>query len=475
MADPLSVIGGLVSILQISSMVVRLIKTAKESFSERQKLLAEINATTALCQTLNDYVDMNGLEEWMPTLAILGRDGDGPVAQFQTSLLFLEKKLGAESGLTSSPAPNYRQQAASSKERLKGLTQKVTWPFSKGEVLQTLASIERQKSLFAIALTNDNVRLSMALLDETRRVRNSLDAIRSSQVEGIKLVAHAAQEVDAIRTTQERETQLSHKNRDNKDRQALLANMTTIDFESTHADISSHRAKDTGEWFLETPEYLLWRDGPSDALTCRGIPGAGKTVLTSLVIDSLRGKTAMADEKRNDPSSTPRIGVAGIYCSYRSPQSTMNMIGSVLQQLLKPLETIPESAQGTLRKETLSTIFTDLSRFYATVYIVIDALDECENRIELLNISRGLLDTFSSESGKTFLHLLFTSRFNVVADIERILMSSIPIEIRSSDKDVGTFLKQKLRDHGQLREWVCESPDFETLIIDAILARLSGM
>lgn len=109
------------------------------------------------------------------------------------------------------------------------------------------------------------------------------------------------------------------------------------------------------------------------------------------------------------------------------------------------------------------------------MYIIIDALDEFENRIELLNMSRGLLDTFSSESGKNCLHLLFTSRFNVVADIERIFMSCIRFEIRSSDEDVRTFLKQNLRDHGQLREWVCESPDFESLIIDAILARLSGM
>ena len=248
MADPLSIIGGVASILQISSMVISLIKSAKGAPTERQRLLIEINATTALCQTLRDYAEIDA-ESWHSTLDPLSQSDVSLLEQFRKSLDYLHRKLTPESREAS---------------KLQVWRQNFHWPFSKSEVAEVIASIERQKSLFNVALANDTLRLSAAILDETQRNTKKLDAIQISQRE-----------------------QCNNESFERKEKS--LAQLTTIDFQATHADISSRRAKNTGQWFLDSPEYDSWRSRQSSGVMwCRGIPGAGKTVLSSLIIDSFR-------------------------------------------------------------------------------------------------------------------------------------------------------------------------------------------
>lgn len=56
-----------------------------------------------------------------------------------------------------------------------------------------------------------------------------------------------------------------------------------------HQEIRSKRLKDTGSWFLNTPEFQTWYrlvynnemldNNPHPALACYGLPGAGKSVM----------------------------------------------------------------------------------------------------------------------------------------------------------------------------------------------------
>ena len=118
MADPLSILGGIAAVLQISSVVVELIKTAKDASSDRQQLLAEINATTALCQTLKDFVEIGGSEQWVATFTTLHQGSDGPVQSLVRSLDYMREKLFRKSF-------------------------HLTWPISKSKVMELLTSIER--------------------------------------------------------------------------------------------------------------------------------------------------------------------------------------------------------------------------------------------------------------------------------------------------------------------------------------------
>ena len=74
MADPLSILGAIGLAVQTSFKVAAYIKACKEGFTERQRVLSEINSLAALCQTLRDFVEIEGREGWTKTLELL----DGP-------------------------------------------------------------------------------------------------------------------------------------------------------------------------------------------------------------------------------------------------------------------------------------------------------------------------------------------------------------------------------------------------------------
>jgi hypothetical protein len=63
----------------------------------------------------------------------------------------------------------------------------------------------------------------------------------------------------------------------------ILEWLSTLQPQTKHHEVCSRRLPDTGEWLLEREEF---RSGCNEAqsknvLWCHGIPGAGKTVLTS--------------------------------------------------------------------------------------------------------------------------------------------------------------------------------------------------
>lgn len=74
----------------------------------------------------------------------------------------------------------------------------------------------------------------------------------------------------------------------------------------------------------------------------------------------------------------------------------------------------------------------------------------------------------------TEVHILITSRSGIV-DIERGLKASVRLEIQSHDDDSQTYLRHRLREQHPMSDWVTENPDFEVLIMEAIMKRMNGM
>ena len=128
MADPLSIVGGIAATMQVSSAVVQLIKAVKDASSDRHRLLAEINNTAAVCQTLVDYAEMN-LEPWVRTLQTICRKDDGPVTQFRVSLEYLQEKL--KSGYNGTLGEHFKGGSKTVKRALQARSwvQSLRWPF----------------------------------------------------------------------------------------------------------------------------------------------------------------------------------------------------------------------------------------------------------------------------------------------------------------------------------------------------------
>ncbi|KAK3166719.1 hypothetical protein OEA41_009844 [Lepraria neglecta] len=420
MTDPLTMLEGISAMLDIRSHVVSLIRTAKFAASDRQKPIAE------------DSVEINSAEPWELTFQVLNQDDTGPRAQFEQSLRYLGAKLG--------------------KERFS-----LTWPFTKEGLQEMLTSIERQKSMFAIALTNDSIRLSAAITVQAEEITKGVDVRIVEITKSVDIIRHAHEShfqafessclevVDHIHGLSE----------GTRKKREILSRLMSIAFEATHADIASRRANGTGERLLETREMLCWLKTP-EILRCQGIPVSAKTILASLVIDKLRG---MVKEDLN-------LGVAGIYCSCKEPETTSNLIGSLIRQLAEPLETIPRSLEALNRLDAFHTI----SGLYSKIMIIVDTLDECADRLDLV---KQLLTMLIMKSA-TKIHILVTSRKDLT-DVERTLKADLQLDIISRERDVRLFLQQNLRDHERVSGWIIRDTVFEASIIDAILGRLYGI
>ena len=107
---------------------------------------------------------------------------------------------------------------------------------------------------------------------------------------------------------------LLHERQDNRERheerQAILDWLAPINYAPQQSDFIGRRQKGTGQWLLESDEFNDWLNKKQRTLFCPGIPGAGKTMITSIVVDNL------CTRFENDGS----IGIAYLYCNFRQQQ-----------------------------------------------------------------------------------------------------------------------------------------------------------
>jgi hypothetical protein len=108
-------------------------------------------------------------------------------------------------------------------------------------------------------------------------------------VDTLALASHTHKEVTDAR----KEQQIWQTNREG---QAVLDWVTATDYSTLQSDLLQHRQVDTGQWLLNSTHYQQWVGGSQQTLFCPGIPRAGKTILTSIVVDNLHER--FRDDRR---------------------------------------------------------------------------------------------------------------------------------------------------------------------------------
>lgn len=126
------------------------------------------------------------------------------------------------------------------------------------------------------------------------------------------------------------------------------------------------------------------------------------------------------------------------------------MIGALMKQLIRWAETIPTVAldlfkqrskeEKSMDEEDAKTIFNLLLGQFDTIYICIDALDECEPK------ARGQLLRFLRTTDSTSIRLFMTGRYSVEADVTSTLSTLSPktISITAAEEDIRIYLSQSL-------------------------------
>lgn len=294
--------------------------------------------------------------------------------------------------------------------------------------------MERVKSTFILALSNDQIRLQKHIKDSVNTIsRISLD-------------------------------------RETRD---ILQWLCPLDFALQQRDLINQRTEGTNQLFLNSDEFQTWLNRKKQILVGFGIPGSGKTMTASAVIQHL-------EESSGDES----IGLAYVFCDYkkREEQSGFNLIASLLKQLVYGRgEGVPKYLQDLYEKGHPPTL-DDISKLFQSqvsknvyTYIVIDALDECgdevntEARGTLLSMLRLLLSTDT-------IGLMITSRPTNKLREDDFGIRPLELEITASEEDLDAYLSSpEVMGRLRLRSLIAKRLDLQQKIKRAIIKAVDGM
>jgi Cdc6-like AAA superfamily ATPase len=173
------------------------------------------------------------------------------------------------------------------------------------------------------------------------------------------------------------------------------------------------------------------------------------------------------------------IAVAFIYFNHKSNPSKLSLFGTILRQIFESQSSVSSAirkiyAAHILRGthpslEDYSTLLRSEVERYSTVYVVIDALDECSNRDD----ARLLLLT-ELRKLQPKLRLLVTSR-SYISDMHRLFPNTGRLEIWAAEEDIKQYLAVKISRERRLNDHVEADPRLKDDIIAAIVENVKGM
>ncbi|KAK7187899.1 ankyrin repeat protein [Paraphaeosphaeria sporulosa] len=214
------------------------------------------------------------------------------------------------------------------------------------------------------------------------------------------------------------------------------------------------RQAETGLWLVEGEQFARWKANAASRLWLYGIPGCGKTILSSTIIKDLL-------QHCGDDTS---MVTAYFYFDFNDAQKQDPelMIRSLLCQLLQRTVAIPRGIDALFTSckdgqrypsmhALLEVVRLTLQEF-TQVYIVLDALDECTQRLELID----MLETVAGWQLDNA-HLLMTSRKerNIESSLETFIMEEdiVCLQMNVVDKDIQRYVQQRLSNDKGLAKW----------------------
>lgn len=228
-----------------------------------------------------------------------------------------------------------------------------------------------------------------------------------------------------------------------EDRVKILRAISNIPHGTHHKMASKGRVEGTGAWFTKRTEFKEWRASSwSSVLWLHGIPGSGKTKLTSLVIDELVGHEHVAYFYcMRNPVEPQRAQCDRILGSLVRQLASVGPNQPILGPVAKCYEDAIEGA-GDFEDQAWTTdesveVLLQLFDEYPAVTLVLDALDEVnqESRQELLDALGNLIRESTS-----LVRIFISSRSNY--DIALSLTGAPNIYIGADDnaEDISSFM-----------------------------------
>jgi Cdc6-like AAA superfamily ATPase len=339
-----------------------------------------------------------------------------------------------------------------------GLVKHLTWPWKEKEVEKILGVIEKQKTIFILALSGDTLETVLSIQDTAEGVRNTTSSIQNT-VEGLRNTTasiHGA--VEGVRSTALSIQETVGGVRSSVDTAAITERHAKIlnwiklsDPSSNHNAARTKHQPTTGTWFLESEQFVSWIEGRIKSIWIHGIPGAGKTILSSTVIDQVDAVCKLDSAQQ----------YAYFYFDFNdaNKRTVDGMLRSMIQQL-SVLTLFPEvdnlyqhCGQGTNEpaQEVLVETLVSLFQLSDRTFLIVDALDECSD-----SERDDLLDVITKITQAQQVGLLATSCNE--RDIARSLQRTVEnvTSLQEGDgiaDDISLHVQKCLQEDIRLREW----------------------
>uniref|UniRef100_A0A0B7KI71 Uncharacterized protein n=1 Tax=Bionectria ochroleuca TaxID=29856 RepID=A0A0B7KI71_BIOOC len=224
-------------------------------------------------------------------------------------------------------------------------------------------------------------------------------------------------------------------------RRDILRWLITINYSPQQDRYIRTRYPGTGQWFLNSAEFQKWLGASNQTLVCQGFPGAGKTIMTSVVVEHLQSLFQQGSHS-----------VAYVYCDFqkRAQQKAIDILVSVLKQLTTKLAIIPDGVRDLYSQHQHDNVLfcktADISKAIVRVisglkraFIIVDALDECPDAKELVS---QLLQIQSMTGANLFITL------RPDKDMQKRLEQGIFTEIWATVQDLNTYIDQRASELG---------------------------
>lgn len=388
MADPLSIAAGIVGLLAFAGSTLTkgysILSSLQGSKSDIQRLLSELSQLTGVLVAIEAQEKEAKTKAVSPGLVVPG----SMVISNAINSLVLECRqvLKRTASILDKLDKNRKAVAA------------VKWLLMEPEVKKLVEEIARNRDMFILCLGVDQ--------------RKKTDDVLNMQ-------AKISAQLSSLKEEQEREQCAAREERALQKRQALFRWLVPTN-EDKHAKVSKPRVQGTGQWLIEHPCYFSWVRGMDPILWLRGIPGSGKTVLMSGIVDSLKKHPRVLQKS---------AGLLYFYCAFDNAETTgtLQILCSLAAQLIRCLSQpehssamrLFESCDEGTRTPSLDQaqdLLIDLTGELQTVYICLDALNECneDDKTNLLHIIEVLVSRCDNLS---------------------VVMSS-----HSDDREVGAYL-----------------------------------
>jgi hypothetical protein len=353
----------------------------------------------------------------------------GTIRNCYDELIALERKLGSGNW------------AGKEGSKRRALIQSIGWQYKGKDVEDVLKRLEGYKSTLNLAIN----------MDQSALIKNISKTL-----------------IDVDMSTRSLFLQSQNKALDDRTRN-ILHWLSPVDPSVSHKAALKVHQPGTNKWFLSSKEFKDWQKSETSLLWLSGFPGSGKTILMSTVIEFLQQSNSTI--------------VAYFYCDFRNPETRdpLNIAGSLLAQICFKLASFPVALDQAFERSKMSASpygkRTDLDAIVEIlieltsqhrVAIIIDALDECENREEILAFVGKLARQ------KILLKILLSSRDET--DIRQNLTDFPRIRLEDSsarlDNDISNYINYRLG-HNRAFKWL--KPSFKQTIQERLSTRAKGM